>query len=95
MSGNGPAVGEIASPDWHALRVINIVVDFAKLRLRLASSERAELESVRRELYRDLGLDPEKKYARSPDDGKVREVSKDERRAGVSDGNYAVDRGIR
>ena len=73
MKANGAAVGDIAPAEWHGLRVVNILVDYAQMRMRLSSSERSEVEAIRRDMYRDLGLDPHKQYARRRD-GKVYEM---------------------
>ena len=73
MKANGAAVGDIAPAEWHGLRVVNILVDYAQMRMRLSSSERSEVEAIRRDMYRDLGLDPNKQYARRRD-GKVYEM---------------------
>ena len=73
MKTNGAAIGDIAPAEWHGLRVVNILVDYAQMRMRLSSSERSEVEAIRRDMYRDLGLDPSKQYARRRD-GKVYEM---------------------
>ena len=72
--GNGAAaIGEIAAPDWHMLRMMNIVNDYAQMRMRMSTSERHELERVRADAYRDMGLDPNKQYVRSAKTGEVYE----------------------
>ncbi len=92
MSTNGAAVGDIAPAEWHGLRVVNILVDYAQMRMRLSSSERSEVEAIRRDMYRDLGLDASKQYARRRD-GKVYEIDEG---AGAGGGaNYSTDRPTR
>lgn len=92
MKANGAAIGEIAPAEWHGLRVVNILVDYAQMRMRLSSSERSEVEAIRRDMYRDLGLDPNKQYARRRD-GKVYEVQEGQGAAGHS--GYSTDRPMR
>ena len=82
---NGAAIGQIAPADWHGLRIVNILADYAQMRMRMSSSERSEVEAIRRDMYRDLGLDPQHQYARTST-GKVYKVDdlpKDEKRITV------------
>ena len=62
---NGAAIGEIAPAEWHGLRVVNILADYAQMRMRMSSAERSEVDTIRRDMYRDLGLDPQYQYART------------------------------
>ena len=100
MKANGAAIGDIAPAEWHGLRVVNILVDYAQMRMRLSSSERSEVEAIRRDMYRDLGLDPNKQYARRRD-GKVYEMHVsdsdrgDEGRSAVGHSGYSTDRPTR
>ena len=92
MKANGAAIGDIAPAEWHGLRVVNILVDYAQMRMRLSSSERSEVEAIRRDMYRDLGLDPHKQYARRRD-GKVYELGEGQGAPGHA--SYSTDRPTR
>ena len=71
---------------------MNILVDYAQMRMRLSSSERSEVEAIRRDMYRDLGLDPHKQYARRRD-GKVYELGEGQGASGHA--SYSTDRPTR
>ena len=94
MKTNGAAVGDIAPAEWHGLRVVNILVDYAQMRMRLSSS-RAQPRSRHDPARHVPGSRPGSTYSSTPagGTGKVYEVGEGQGASGHA--SYSTDRPTR